>query len=271
MTENLPPQSLVRLCAVVGAMLEAVEKATSTSPGPAPRDLNDAFLGAAYGRAYRCMRSIRELACRGEADDALILTRSLLLIVAQALYLVEPDDQAERERRLASARRSWAREAVRTLDHLAATGFEPADNRERIADMEEEAKAKGVPPLPSDRQLLANIGLRAYYARVYRLASDVVHYSIGSALHGFAEYPDPESGGGGVLLKNPDGERAEEALALAAITYGEFLERCEPIIRHGVSEAAHRDMATYLKDPKHTENVREEPRTSLPEDDEDAG
>ena len=74
----------MRLCAVVGAMLEAVENATSTSPGPASRDLNDAFLGAAYGRAYRCIRSIGELACRGEADDALILTRSLLLIVAQA-------------------------------------------------------------------------------------------------------------------------------------------------------------------------------------------
>ena len=194
LTENLPPQSLVRLCAVVGAMLEAVEKATSTSPGPAPRDLNDAFLGAAYGhaRTAACARSVNSHVAAKQEDDALILTRSLLLIVAQALYLVEPDDQAERERRLASARRSWAREAVRTLDHLAATGFEPTDDRERIADMEEEAKAKGVPPLPSETaNFYANIGLRAYYARVYRLASDVVHYSIGSALHGFAELPGP--------------------------------------------------------------------------------
>ena len=73
---------------------------------------------------------------------------------------------------------------------------------------------------------------------------------------------DPESGGGGVLLKSPDGERAEEALALARIAYGEFLERCEPIIRHGVSEAAQRDMADYFEDRKLTENAREEPRTS---------
>jgi Family of unknown function (DUF5677) len=231
-------------------MLEAVEKATTTSPGPAPRDLNDAFLGAAYGRAYRCMRSIRELACRGEADDALILTRSLLLIVARALYLVEPEDPAERERRFASARRSWAREALHTLDDLAATGFEPADDREPLAHIEEAEKARGVPFLPKDRQLLTDLGLSAYYARVYRLASETVHYSLGSALHGFAEYPDPVSGGGGVLLKNPDGERAEDALALAAITYGEFLERCEPIIRHGVSEPAHRAMAEYFEDRK---------------------
>jgi hypothetical protein len=243
-------------------MLDAVEKATRDSPGPAPRDLNDTLLGAAYGRAYRCIRSIRELACRGEADDALILTRSLLLIVAQALYLVEPDDPAERERRLASARRSWAREALRTLDVLAATGFEPADDRERIAEIEETEKARGVPPLPKDRHLLAELGLSAYYARLYRPASDTVHYSIGSALHGFIEYPDTEIGGGRVPLKNPDGQRAEEALALAAITYGEFLESCEPIIRHGVSEWAQREMADYFKDRRLADNAREEPESS---------
>jgi Family of unknown function (DUF5677) len=245
-------------------MLDAVENATGDSPGPAPRDLNDAFLGAAYGRAYRCVRSIRELACRGEADDALILTRSLLLIVAQALYLVEPGDPAERERRLASARRSWAREALHTLNYLAATGFEPADDRERIAGIEKAEKARGVSYLPTDRDLLSGLGLSVYYARVYRLASDVVHYSIGSALHGFLEDPDPVLGGGRVPvpLKNPDGERAEEVLALAAITYGEFLERCEPIIRHGVSEWAQREMADYFKDRRLAENAREEPESS---------
>jgi hypothetical protein len=91
-----------------------------------------------------------------------------------------------------------------------------------------------------------------------------VHYSIGSALHGFLEDPDPVLGGGRVPvpLKNPDGERAEEVLALAAITYGEFLERCEPIIRHGVSEWAQREMADYFKDRRLAENAREEPESS---------
>jgi hypothetical protein len=186
------------------------------------------------------MVSIRDLACRGEADDALILARSLLLIVARALYLIEPDDPEERARRLASARRSWAKEALHTLEDLDSTGFEPADNRAKIADIEEAEKAGGVPLLPNDRDLLAELGLAAYYARVYRLASDTVHYSIGSALHGFLEYPDPVIGGGRVQLKKPDGGRAEEALALAAITYGEFLDRCDPIIRHGISPAAQR-------------------------------
>jgi Family of unknown function (DUF5677) len=235
----------MRLCAVVDVTLDAVEKATA---GSVPRDLNDTFLGAAYGRAYRCMRSIRELAGRGEADDALILTRSLLLTIARALYIVEPDDAAERDVRFASWRLSWAKQALRTLDDLSATGFEPADDRERIARIAEAAKVRGGQPLPNDRELLAALGLAAYYARLHRVASDVVHYSIGSALEGFLEYPDRVTGGGRVPLKHPDAERSEEALLLAAITYGEFLERCEPVIRHGVTPAARRALVGYFNE-----------------------
>src|SRR3954453_19349005 len=88
---NGPPPSLLRLCAAVDVILAAVEQSAIASSGPAPRDVNDTFLGAAYGRAYRCLRSIRELADRGEADDALVLTRTLLSIVARALYVVQPE------------------------------------------------------------------------------------------------------------------------------------------------------------------------------------
>jgi hypothetical protein len=219
--------------------------------------MNDAFLGAAYGRAYRCMRSIRELAYRGEGDDAMVLTRSLLLIVARSLYLVEPDDEGERERRLASARLSFALQASRTLDDLGATGFEPADDQERFARIAEIERSRETTPLPNDHDLLAAMGLSAYYARVYRVASDVVHYSIGSALDGFVEYPDRIEGGGRVSLKRPDAERAEEALGLAAVTYGEFLEQCELVIRHGVTPLARRLMVEYLNE-RATERAAEE-------------
>jgi hypothetical protein len=64
---------LERICAAVDVILKEVENAP-TKRGAVERDVNDAFLRAAYGRAYRCLRSIRELACRGEADDAMILT-----------------------------------------------------------------------------------------------------------------------------------------------------------------------------------------------------
>jgi hypothetical protein len=205
------------------------------------------LLGAAYGRAYRLMRSIRETAGRCEADDALILTRALLSVVGRSLYIVQPDDEAERERRFASWRRKWAEDSLRAIDDLAAAGFEPADERARIAAILEAERARGTPPLANDHDLLRALDLSVYYARVYRLASEVVHYSIGSALDGFIEYPD-RSGGGRVVLTMTDADRAEEALALAAITHGEFLERSEPVIRHGVTQLARRLLATYLNE-----------------------
>jgi hypothetical protein len=236
----------MRLCASADAVLDAVEEATASSPGPVPRDLNDAFLGAAYGRAYRCMRSIRELACRGEGDDAMILTRSLLLIVGTSLYVTQPDDDVERVKRMASWRLSYAIKMGRTYDDLSGTGFDPDDNREGLRRIEEHETGLGTKPLPNDHDLLAALGLSAYYARVYRVASDIVHYSIGSALDGFVEYPRAFEGGGRVILKKPDAERSEEALALALTTYGEFLERCEPTVRHGLTPVVRRLLADYL-------------------------
>jgi hypothetical protein len=103
---------LERICVAVATILAAVERAP-TERREVERDANDAFLRAAYGRAYRCVRSIHGLACRGEADDALILTRALLSIVARSLYLVAPDDPSERARRFDSARRSWAEQALK--------------------------------------------------------------------------------------------------------------------------------------------------------------
>jgi hypothetical protein len=60
-------------------------------------------------------------------------------------------------------------------------------------------------------------------------------------------------------LKHPDGERAEEALALAAIIYGEFLERSEPLIRHGVTPITRREMVGYLNEKTLVEAAEQEP------------
>jgi hypothetical protein len=95
-------------------VLNAVEKATTTSPGTAPRDLNDMFLGSAYGRAYRCICSIRELALPGRSGRRAHTDAFASHGRRSGLYIVEPDDPAKRERRLASWRLSWAREALRT-------------------------------------------------------------------------------------------------------------------------------------------------------------
>jgi hypothetical protein len=192
-------------------------------------------------RTAACARS-EDWSERGEADDALILTRALLSLVARSLYMVQPDDTGERERRASAWRRSWARDALRTVDDLAAAGFSPDDDRERLRRMAED---DDVPLLPPDRQILQSLGLEVYHARVYRLASDVVHYSMGSALDGFVEYPN-QLGGGRVWLKRTDADGAEEALTLATIIYGEFLERSEPLIGHGVTLHARQLLAEHL-------------------------
>jgi hypothetical protein len=54
---------------------------TTNAVEDVPVHVNDALLVAAFGRAYRCFRSIRELAGRGEANDAVVLVRALLSIV----------------------------------------------------------------------------------------------------------------------------------------------------------------------------------------------
>jgi hypothetical protein len=95
----MTPSGLERICVAAEVILKEVENAP-TQRSEVADDASDAFLRAAYGRGYRCLSSIRELACRGEADVAMILTRALLSIVGSSLYLVAPDDADERARRL---------------------------------------------------------------------------------------------------------------------------------------------------------------------------
>jgi hypothetical protein len=231
----------------VDVILEAVENAPTGTPGTPVRDANDTLLCAAYGRAYRCLRSIRELAGRGEADDALVLTRALVSLVARSLWLASPDDPAERKVRLDRARRSWAEEAVKTARDLRSVGFEP-EGEERAQALLDQLEQVGVACLPDDRSLLVALNLEAFYPRVHRRASDVTHFSLGAALEGFLERPDQATGTGGVVsLRLPDPTRAYEALYLAVVTFGAFLERSEQVIGHGLTENAMFEFASFLR------------------------
>lgn len=55
---------------VADQILTWVEESLPASPGVEARDRNDSLLCAAYGRAYRCFKSLRDLAAppRYEAD-----------------------------------------------------------------------------------------------------------------------------------------------------------------------------------------------------------
>jgi len=60
---------LAALCEAADQILELVG-ARLRECEPGARDWNDRSLVLALARAYRCLRSVRELAGRGEAEDA---------------------------------------------------------------------------------------------------------------------------------------------------------------------------------------------------------
>lgn len=241
-----PARQLEAISNVADVILEAVASSSTASPGHSVRDVNDALLCAAYGRAYRCLRSIRQLAGSEEADDALSLTRALVEIVARSLWLVKPTGSDEREGRFDSARRSWAEDTVKALRDLHALGFE-ADDPGRVQAIATTLESRGVPRTPDVRTMLLDVGLVHFYPRVYRLTSDVLHFSVGAALDAFLERPNRLTGAGGrVSLKLPAPERSIEALELSTLTYGAFLEKCEPVVAHGATDTAREALALYM-------------------------
>ena len=57
-------------CELADRVLELVRTRIPQAPAPDIRDWNDVLLVEAFGRTFRCLRSIRELAGRREGDDA---------------------------------------------------------------------------------------------------------------------------------------------------------------------------------------------------------
>lgn len=252
-TPHKPPRGRLRSGDVDGAFVEYtplgaadqilswVEEATPEDLQVPIRDRNDALLCAAYGRAYRCFRSIRDLAARGEADDATILSRALVSIALQALWLAEPDEQRERDRRHARAALKYLqevekleeedRELQKIYDQEPAVRSTEAKSRAMIDRLE----ALGVNPPPPDEALARKLNFRPFYTRIYRVGSDVAHYSIGSALDGFMELTAKDEDLVAALVL-PDYPRAEKILVSAALAYGAFLEQCESVIEHGLTD-----------------------------------
>ena len=111
------------------------------------------------------------------------------------------------------------------------------------ADVEKHAElangASWAGRLPSDKALAEALGMLPYFTRVYRPASDAVHFGIGTMLTGFVTQPTSPSGeGASVALHVADRQSSEEVLALAVVTYGEFLQRAEVVVPHGVTDEA---------------------------------
>lgn len=237
--DELARRVATRLAALVALVDELLAEVFDNPRYDLEGDEAQSFFVAAYGRAYRCMIAIRNLAAwpTCDADHAFVLTRSLVSLVARSVWLVAPDDTTERADRFRRWQLDSAIERRTMLRDWNRLGIDFAPEAlEQIEEFVERAKAEGVQPMPPVQQLLQHLKIEQLYGRAYRPASDVAHFSLGSAVHGFTEaitLGDVENREVGFRQLRPD--HAEEALALATIAYGEFLQRAEPMFGHGIA------------------------------------
>ena len=71
--------------------------------------------------------------------------------------------------------------------------------------------------------------MRAFYSRIYPHASEHVHFSLTAAVDGLRDVEQVE-------LDGPQWKAAAEALSLALLVFGFFLEASESLIGHGLTE-----------------------------------
>jgi hypothetical protein len=79
--------------------------------------------------------------------------------------------------------------------------------------------------------LLKDLNLTPFYARLYRPGSDHVHFSLQIAI-------DELRGVENVTLEHGDRQLADEALRLAILTYGVLLLHSEKTVQHGLAASA---------------------------------
>ena len=240
--------SLKDALSLTDSLLALVDRSLDRTSAVPTRDRCEVILVAAYGRAYRCLRSIRETAARGEADDATVLVRALVALILRSLYIVQPEEQAERQRRLAQWVGKSRRDQRVMIEELRELEYEFTDEDvDRARELESATTWAGV--LPSDKDLAKSVGLGQVYSHVYRLASDAAHYGIFTMLEGFEKQPETVTGeGASVSLVKSDPDRASDALAYGVVSYGAFLEKSEPVIGHGVTSAASALVSAYFAD-----------------------
>jgi hypothetical protein len=245
-------RDLVTLCGAVDRVLGLVRDRLPEIEQPAIRDWNDRLFVEAFARAFRCLQSVREMASRREAEDAAVLTRALLSLALQYLWLARVDDEAERHDRLRRLHRKWATERASLGEELEDLGHFPTDaSAEQLRATVAQFRAKAdelerdcVRRMPGecdiakrlDRDLEPELPrwFELLYTRIYRPTSHVAHYGIGSAVSGLTERSANASEW--IVLERFDEPAAAEALGLALVTYATLLDVAEPIIPHGLSE-----------------------------------
>jgi hypothetical protein len=236
--------TLGQICETVDQVLELVRREWRPQENrPNVNDWNDEFLVAAFARAFRCLRSVREIACRGEADDAAVLTRALIALTLRYLWVGRAPGEQRRER-LERLRRKAAEDRATLGEELELVGHLPAGTSAEMRAVADELKDAGVKGMLDDRSIAKQLDRELHpeaphwfetlYARVYRWTSEPAHYGLAALLQGFEIAPIP--GPGVLAIDRRDDERAAEMLGLALISFATLADFGDSVVRHGVTQ-----------------------------------
>jgi hypothetical protein len=180
------------------------------------------------------------------AESMMVLNRSLVSLAHRTLYLVQSDDPRERHERLLR----WMlvsylqqRKFIQALLNSGDERFRPMlDPIERAVDaLTTELNTAGVTwtderqIFPTDERIAQLLKLTPHYEDVYRDGSGDMHYTVFSALSGYAvlEGPTPP-----VSLYGDDDPRGEvsHATGRAVIVYGDFVSKADKVVELGMKQ-----------------------------------
>jgi hypothetical protein len=239
------------LCDAVEQVLRLVaERLPETTPEF--RDWNDRLLAEAFARGYRCLRSVCTLACNSHSEDAYVLTRSLVSLTLQYLWLAGVEDEGERLDRWRRLQLKWVKERATMGEELQDIGYLPVDGsagdvQEFVAQFRakaEEFERDCVRRMPSERDMAIRLDrdlkpteprfFELVYARIYRRpTSQVAHYGLGAAIRTTTEPGEL----GALELEHLDESDAADALGLALVTFAALADFSDAVLHHGLTKS----------------------------------
>jgi hypothetical protein len=227
--------NLERQIAAADAVIQLVRE--NPPVGAIRGDTAAGVMYGAYVKAFRRYVRIRELAAQAAGEESMILARTLLSMIARAIWIDQSPDPAERARRFQSWKLRDLQDQLADVESLITAGFtvegEAATDAGRQELREGIARIRAADSMPNDRELLQRLKMDSYYARLYRQGSSHVHFGLDAALD---EITRSIQTGQDLPLERGNVALSEEALALANLTYGLFLDMAERTVQHGLTQ-----------------------------------
>jgi hypothetical protein len=222
-----------RLDLVVAAADELVALVRGVeSVGGSRGDSSGLVMFGAYRAGFRRFLAIRNLAHDGWAEEAEILTRSLVSILGRAAWIDSPSQKEDRRERFRRLLRRQYEDDLHELELEIATGVEiDRENLELTRQNLKELDDDRVGRMPNDKQLFQSLRLDPLYARIYTPFSNSMHFSLSKAIVELLHADE-------IALEATKYDDSADVLLRAMITYGTLLLASDRTVRHGLSDSA---------------------------------